>query len=224
LKLPIVTTATETPSSPSSFTTTTTTPHMSPTLCNNQDLEDAFEWLCDLRVDYSPNSDIWNLRRDWKTLKPKILHQLNHGSYTFSPLTIYTFNDGVMISLWSSEDMLALKIITNALSRHMGKQIPASCYHVKDHGGLKKAVDDTYGAIPKYTHVFRTDVKSYYDSIDFTILMSIIRPHVQDPILLDLILKACHRTESNGGIFTAYEDKGVPMGSLCKVMSSVRHK
>ena len=182
-------------------------------LCTIEELDEAYDWLCDLRIDYSPNSDIWNLRRHWKKVKPRILKQLNEGSYTFSPLTIYTFKDGVMISLWTSEDMLALKIITNALFRHMEAHIPASCYHVKGHGGLKKAVEETYGAIPQYTYVLRSDVKGYYDSIDFTILMSIIRPHVQDTILLDMILNACHRTETSGGIFTSYENKGVPMGS-----------
>ena len=182
-------------------------------LCNIEELDDAYAWVCELRKEYSPNSDIWNLRRHWKTLKSKILNQLNDGSYTFSPLNIYTFKDNVVISLWGSEDMIALKIITNALFRHMEAHIPASCYHVKGHGGLKKAVEQTYGAIPQYTYVLRSDVKGYYDSIDFTILMSIIRPHVQDTILLDLILKACHRTETSGGIFTSYEDKGVPMGS-----------
>ncbi len=138
-------------------------------LCTIEELDEAYVWVCELRIDYSPNSDIWHLRRHWETLKSKILNQLNDGSYTFSPLTIYTFKDNVVISLGGSEDMIALKIITNTLSRHMGDHIPASCYHVKGHGGLKKAVEQTYAAIPKYTHVFRTDVKSYYDSIDFSV-------------------------------------------------------
>jgi hypothetical protein len=25
------------------------------------DLDEAYDWLCDIRKDYSPNSDVWNL-------------------------------------------------------------------------------------------------------------------------------------------------------------------
>ena len=45
------------------------------------DLETAFQWIANLRRDYSPNSDIWNLRRDWENIKDGLLLQLNDGSY-----------------------------------------------------------------------------------------------------------------------------------------------
>lgn len=56
----------------------------------------------------------------------------------------YEFDDAV-ISLWSSQDMIALKLIAlkliaQALERRMAEHISESCYHVKGHGGLKKAV------------------------------------------------------------------------------------
>jgi RNA-directed DNA polymerase len=59
----------------------------------------------------------------------------------------------------------------------------------------------------------RSDIKNYYDSINFDILMALIESYIKDPALLTLISKACRRTETHGGIFYDYHEKGIPMGS-----------
>lgn len=174
--------------------------------------EETYQWICNLRKEYSAHSDIWALRRNWRDIKQSMLDQLNEGSYQFSILNRYDI-DGAMVSLWASSDMIALKLIAKALLNHMGNHIPKSCYHVKGHGGLKKAVKETHQALPEYTYVFRSDVKGYYESIDLNILFSIIETYVDHPILLKLIVKACYRTETTGGIFYDFFEKGIPMGS-----------
>ncbi len=103
--------------------------------------------------------------------------------------------------------MIALKLITQTLGQMMTDHILQTCYHVKNHGGLKKVVHHTYAALPEYEYVLRSDIKSYYDSINFGVLIEIIEPYVKHPILLTLISKACHRTETRGGIFYDYQDK-----------------
>ena len=141
-----------------------------------------------------------------------MLTQLNDGSYMFSPLERLEFEDGPL-SLWTSQDMIALKLITQALEGRIRFAIPKSCYHVKGHGGLKKAVRDAHAALPEYRHVMRSDIKSYYQSIDFNLLMSIIETYIKHPILLTLVRKACQRTETCGGLFYDYHEKGIPKGS-----------
>jgi hypothetical protein len=183
-----------------------------PPLFSLDDLETAFQWVSDLRKDYSPNADIWRLRRDWGDVKHGMLDQLNDGSYWFGLLDRYEFDDAI-ISLWSSQDMIALKLITLALGQLMADHIPKSCYHVKGHGGLKKAVSDTHAALSEHQYVMRSDIQGYYDSIRFDVLMGIIESYVKHPILLKLIYKACRRTETRGGWFYDYDEKGLPMGS-----------
>jgi hypothetical protein len=65
--------------------------------------------------------------------------------------------------------MIALKLITQALYRHFTAHLPPTCYHVKDRGGLKKAVRDTVNEVSHevagYHYIFRSDVKSYYDAL-----------------------------------------------------------
>ena len=175
-------------------------------------MDRAYLWIVKLRKKYSPNSDIWHLRRCWDEIKPIMLCQLNEGAYQFNALNRYTFKDAI-ISLWTSQDMIALKLITQAIESQMCLHIPQSCYHIKGHGGLKKAVHDTHRALPNYHYVMRSDIKSYYDSINFDVLMALLESYIKDPALLNLISKACHRTETHGGIFYDYPEKGIPMGS-----------
>ena len=193
-------------------------------ICSPEDLTTAYQWICDLRVDYSPNNDIWDLRRHWGTLKETLFEEINAGTYEFSSIDVYAYDDAV-ISLWSGLDMIALKLITNALFAHFTAHFPHTCYHVKDRGGLKKAVKDTVNAlshevshegvdgVTKYHYIFRSDIKSYYESIDFEVLMGIIEQYVDDPILIALLKKALARTECRGGLYTFYANKGLAMGS-----------
>ena len=177
------------------------------------DLEREFKWIFKIRKKYSENSDIWNLCRNWDKTKHALLEQLNDGTYIFSPLERYEMDDGAIISLWSSQDMIALKLITQTLGDMMANYIPHSCYHIKDHGGLKKAVQQTSAVLPEYQFVFRSDIKGYYESINFDSLIEIIKSYVKHPILLQLVKKACLRTETRGGVFYDYHDSGVPKGS-----------
>src|SRR3990167_11260349 len=176
-------------------------------------LERAFKWICGLRKDYSANSDVWRIRREWNKIKDDLLAQLNDGSYTFDLLERYEFDDAT-ISLWSSKDMIALKLISQALGERMGEHIPKTCYHIKDRGGLKKAVCHTHAALSEHTYVMRSDIKSYYQSIRFDVLMGIVEPYVSNPVLLTLLYKALHRTEKRGGHFYDYDQMGIPKGSL----------
>lgn len=89
----------------------------------------------------------------------------------------------------------------------------STCYHVKGHGGLKKAVVHTHLALPEYHYVMGRDIKGYYDSIQFDIITGIIKTYVKNPVLLTLVRKALPQTETRGGFFYDYFEKGIPMGS-----------
>jgi hypothetical protein len=94
-------------------------------------LEVTKEWLFELRKQYSSNSDVWDLCRNWETLKHTLLDALNSGHYEFDPLQRYEVNTGVYLSLWSSRDMIALKVISLTLSKFMNDHLSKTCYHLK---------------------------------------------------------------------------------------------
>jgi hypothetical protein len=64
-------------------------------------LERVKEWLFTLRKHYSQHSDIWDLCRNWDTLKNTLLGDLNSGLYEFDPLKRFEIDEGVYILLCS---------------------------------------------------------------------------------------------------------------------------
>ncbi len=109
--------------------------------------------------------------------------------------------------------MIALKMISLTLPELMTDPLSKTCYYIKGSGGLKQAVRLTHEASSKHTYVFRSDIKGYYESLRFDVLMNIISTYVKHPVLLTLIEKALHRTESFGGLYYEYHQKGIPKGS-----------
>lgn len=147
-----------------------------PCLFDLSRIDFAKAWLFERRKHYSANSDMWDLCRHWETLKHTLLDELNSGRYEFEPLQRYEIDGGGYISLWSSRDMIALKMISLTLSELMTDYLPKTCYHIKGSGGLKHAVNLTHAAAQHHTFVFRTDIKGYYESLRFDVLMNIIQP------------------------------------------------
>jgi RNA-directed DNA polymerase len=178
-------------------------------LVSDDVLDRAYEWLCRRRREYSANADVWTLRRCWLCEKEHIKRELQAGSFRFSLLTRITLKDGEETDLWSARDALVLK----ALALVLGKHLPVSsrCTHVKGHGGAKNAVRAVRDHLPDNRFVLRTDVKSYYASIDHLMLLDQLAVHIKDRRVLNLIGQYLRRTYEWGGTFWDYE-KGISLG------------
>ncbi len=95
------------------------------------------------------------------------------------------------------------------LARHL--PVSRSCTHVKGHGGAKAAVRRVLARLPGNAFVLRTDVKSYYASIDHHLLLDRLAVHIRDKAVLNLIGQYLRRTAERGGAFFDY-DKGISLG------------
>jgi len=159
-------------------------------------LDTAFAWLCQRRIDYADSADVWNVRRRWPSLKLQLQHDLLSGQYRFSPLRRIQI-DGECIELWAALDALVLKVLAMVLNRRL--DFPKSCYHVpskagEEKRGAKAAVRRICSRLASNQFVFRSDVKSYYASIDHAVLLNLVRDSIDDPLLLDLVAQYLHRT------------------------------
>ncbi len=92
-------------------------------VASDENIEQAFSWLCLKRKEHSPNNDVWNLRRHWQTVKPDLQQQLLDGTYQFSPQQEIRF-DTETIELWASLDgCLSLEGGQLVLTRHLKPHI-----------------------------------------------------------------------------------------------------
>jgi len=132
-------------------------------------------------------------------LKSQTLNRINRGDYQFNLVNRLRKSDGEVIHLWSSQDALVLKV----LAKLLGEQLKFStlCTHIKGHGGLKQSVAKVQHHLADYKFVCKTDVKSYYESIDHHLLFEQIYHRIHNRILRRYLWQVIHRTVEAGGKF-----------------------
>jgi RNA-directed DNA polymerase len=172
-------------------------------------LDGAYAWLCRARRDYPPSADIWNFRRNWADEKRRLKADLASGQFRFGLLDRICKPDGSEIEIWTARDVLILK----ALSIVLGAVLPVSprCTHVIGHGGAKAAVRQVQAGLASNRFVLRTDVKSYYASIDHVLLMDRLAQFIRDRTILNLCGQYLKRTAEQGGWFWSPE-RGISLG------------
>ena len=128
-------------------------------------IDTAYEWLCKRRKDYSHNDEVWDIRFRWTEFKPHMQKTLFDGEYTISSQIVIMTPDR-RTELWSAKGALVLKAISIVLSEHLKPALSHNCYHLAGNGGAKAAVRATSKHLKQGQHVMKSDVKSYYASID----------------------------------------------------------
>ena len=159
----------------------------------DETLAEAFDWLCKSRQRAGHNHDIWYLRERWRELKRTIQQKLLTGTYRLEGTRLVRWGD-TEVEIWSSEDSLVLKAIAIVLGRELNPLISTSCYHVADRGGVPATVQQVNQAAAANTFVFRSDVKSYYASMDHDLLLELVRELVDDKGVMDLVERYVRRT------------------------------
>ncbi len=149
-------------------------------------IDTAYEWLCKRRKDYSHNDEVWDIRFRWTEFKPRLQKALLAGEYTISSQIVIN-TPGRRTELWSAKDALVLKAISIVLGECLKPVLSYDCYHLKDHGGAKAAVRATAKYIKNGQHVMKSDVKSYYASIDHGILFNLLQEYVPDRLVQRLL-------------------------------------
>ncbi len=173
-------------------------------------LEQAYDWLCERRQDYSPNDDVWDVRWRWEEIRPLLQAQLSAGEYRISSVRRFHQGDET-IEVWSALDALVLKASALVVTSHWLPKLSHHCHHLQGRGGAKAAVRFVNAHLADNTFVFRTDVKSYYASIDHDILLGLLEQAVPDKRVLELIRQYVRRTIYDGGLYEDVE-LGISLG------------
>ena len=184
--------------------------HLIKIIASDKMIVKAYEHVCFARKKHHSNCDIWALRFNWDMEKVKIQSELLSGTYKFAETTIIRGNDECF-ELWNSRDSVVLKSIALVLNEELGDIISDKCYHIKGRGGLKAAVDCVNQQLNNYKYMFKSDVRSYYASINHDVLYDLLRKHIIDPKTLSLIYRFMKRTVYCDGYYRDV-DKGICRG------------
>lgn len=126
--------------------------------------------------------------------------------------------NGDEVDLWSARDALVLKAMALVLAEHL--PVSRRCTHLKGHGGAKYAVREVRDHLTDNNFVFRTDVKSYYASIEHLRLLDQLAVFIKDRRVIYLINQYLRRTSERGGSFWDFE-KGISLG--CPLSPLIGH-
>jgi hypothetical protein len=105
-------------------------------------------------------------------------------------------------------------VVQKALALVLPAHLPLSprCTHVKGHGGLKATVRAVLQALPQHRFVCKTDVQSYYASLDHLIRLDRLAVHIADRQVLSLIGQSLQRCVERGGLYWDAR-QGIALGS-----------
>ena len=180
-------------------------------------LEKAFKDVRKSRLHHCSNASIWDVSLHWSEIKQRLLKNIHLGHYQLSPCVSY-FKDGEWRSYWDAQDAVVLKALYYLLQEKMN--IP-NCHHLKGHGGIHGSIKALHQAKPHYQKVFKSDIDSYYASINHQILLNQLKSYSQCPIIMDLFKQYMKRVEIKNGNYYSFE-QGIPKGcSLSPLMSAI---
>jgi RNA-directed DNA polymerase len=179
------------------------------TLTSEAILDEAYAWLCRQRKDWPDSADVWDLRRHWATEKARLQGELRTGTYQIGLLTRTCLANGQEGDLWSARDALVMKALTLVFQPVL--TVSPHCMHLKGHGGLKGAIRTVLAHVASHPCVFKTDVQSYYASIDHHRLLDLLAPQIAEPLMLNLIGQYLKRRAERGGLVWEYR-QGIALG------------
>ena len=149
----------------------------------------------------------------WQEVKIDIVQRLRswRGSYRFSPMRRYVIQ-GEAVDVWGAQDALVQKAMTIVLEKHLNPLLSQQCYHVAGRGGLKGAVRHVQSGLRLGQFFFRSDVLSYYASLDHNIIRQQFAEVISDKTVLALLDGFLNHLIDKDGLLIENK-KGVPRGS-----------
>jgi len=135
-------------------------------------IQNCIDWLHKTRKKWSHNDDYWSLSRVLKsniTYTNSLLSQINNAIYNFSPAKRVLKSNGEMTTIWSAEDSLVLKYLAETIKTK--SNFSRFVVSNKGNGGIPKAIKTVNKLIKSHKYIYRSDVKSFYDSINHKILL-----------------------------------------------------
>jgi RNA-directed DNA polymerase len=132
------------------------------------------------------------------------------GTSEVGLLSRVTLQNGEDVDLWTARDAVVMKALALVLPRSL--PLSTRCTHLNGHGGLKYAVREVIAALPEHRFVLKTDVRSYYASIDHRLLLDRLAVYITDQQVLNLIGQYLRRCAERGGLVWDHT-QGIALGS-----------
>ena len=179
--------------------------------------KEYLDWLDKSRNKWSHNNDFWDfkyqLSKD-KSLLSKLSMSVATATHKFSPARRVIKTNGDITTIWDAKDSLALKYLAENIKAksNFSKFVVSN----KGNGGIPKAIKTVNKLIKTHKYIYRSDVKSFYNSINHKILLEELPKYTQ-PNEYKLIAKHLDRIEWQDGEYVEIKQgisKSSPLSPL----------
>lgn len=186
-------------------------------LVANSLLDEAYYHLCHAKKETNANHDIWSIRHEWPRMRRALQVDLTAGCYGLSPAKALKIDDHSVL-VWTGQDTIVLKALSLLLERTLYPRLGVytQCYHTKGKG-LKAAIQVAHQQVQQHPFVFKTDIKSYYASLDRHKIQASLSRWIKDKRILSLIWQYCDRVEDVNGTYLS-NNTGIPKGGPLSVV------
>ncbi len=114
--------------------------------------------------------------------------------------------------MWSAQDSLVLKAMAIVLSDYLAPALSRRCFHIAGNGGAKGCVNAVSKRVENYRFVCRSDVNSYYATINHRILTKQLRDLIPCETVLNLLSRMLERLDDVYGVYH-HADIGITKGN-----------
>lgn len=97
-------------------------------------LNQAYPWLCQRRLDYCPNDDVWDAQWRWEELRPKLQDSSRASVYRLGSVRRFPAGDET-VEVWSVLDASVPKATALVLTAHWLPKLSPHRYHIEGRGG-----------------------------------------------------------------------------------------
>ena len=188
-------------------------------------IDHCYEWLCKRRLHHGDHHSIWDVRTRHKGWESNIAKAWSQGKWKFAPTRFIKMTpEGEYVELWEAQDAWLIKTVAEALKGLLASFLSKYCYHLA--GGHKLLLRNIIEWIQQNGEdlplfIYKTDVRSYYQSIHHHVLMHQLRKQGICEALLSLIWNYLTRLVSiNANLIPV--KRGIPKGCcLSPVLSAL---
>ena len=157
------------------------------------------------------NSGIWGFLYDFKPVSGEIRRDITSGTWRMEPFRLWVREKGENVPVSSFRDRAVIHIVWTVLDKLITPHLPDN-YYKKKGKGPKKAINDLSSNLKTHKYVFKTDVKSYFASIDHDLLLKKISRYVKSRTILALINQIIKNYVEYKGVYKRNLVKGIPLG------------
>lgn len=148
----------------------------------------SFQRLANRKRFVADKSPFWPFSYEWPTKMSEWVSQFIDGTYRFQPMRTSVMPDETL-TMWSYRDRLFVRALLFLIKPVFQHIISPRCSHLAGPSAVKSTLSLVQKALQsgEFKYFIRTDIKSYYASIDQHILLKQVKSHFQDNRVLNYL-------------------------------------